>query len=100
MDCPGRHAIGLSKYLDGDTPVIGDLGGDIEDESQIAGLPFAVEDPLVSCLFPLLNFSNNLVQLRLLKGLVPVDLFLEWFPSDSKSANEIADWPHNVLQRG
>jgi hypothetical protein len=75
IDRPGRHAIGLSMSSDGDTPVIGDLGGDISDESRITDSSFAVEDPLVAPLFPLLHFTNNLVQLRFLQGLVPVNLF-------------------------
>ncbi len=66
MDRPGRHPIGLSNSSDGDTPVIGDLGDDIGDESRISDSSFAVEDPLVGLRFPLLHFMNNLVQLHFL----------------------------------
>jgi hypothetical protein len=89
--------MGLSKFADCDTLVIGDLGNDIGDKSRITDSPFAFEEPLVGCWFPLLNFSNNLVQLCFLQGLVTVDRFycffdfFELFPSDSESANEIAN---------
>ncbi len=51
--------------------------------------------------FSFLNFSNSLVQLRLLQGLFPVNLFhrsfnfLEWFPRDSESANEIGSMTYS-----
>jgi hypothetical protein len=54
---------------DGDTPVIGDLGGDIVDESRIADSAFAVEDPLVGSWFPLLHYTDDLQQLVFFKAL-------------------------------
>ncbi len=74
-DGPGRHAMGLQRFSDSDTPVIGDLGGDIGDENRIADSAFAIEDPLVSNWFPLLHFTDDLLQLRFFQGLIPVDLF-------------------------
>jgi hypothetical protein len=106
MDRPGRHAIGLSKSSDGDTPVIGDLGDDISDESRISDSSFTVEDPLIGLRFPLLHFMNILIKLRFLQGIVPVDPFyrffnfLEQFPSDNESANEISDRWYDVFRRG
>jgi hypothetical protein len=47
--------MGLSKFLDGDMPVIGDLGGVIGDENRITDSPFATEESLVGRWFPLLN---------------------------------------------
>jgi hypothetical protein len=82
VDNPSRHAMGLSKSSDSDTPVIGDLGGDIDDisdKSRITDSSLAIEDPLVGHWFPLLHFTNNLVQLRFLQGLVPLDLFHHFF---------------------
>jgi hypothetical protein len=98
--------MGLSQSSNSDTPVIGDLDGDIGNESRIADSAFAVEEPLVGSRFPLLNFTDDLVQLRFLQGLIPVDLFhrffdfLKCFPSDSESANETADRRHGVFRRG
>jgi hypothetical protein len=53
VDRPGQQAMGLSKSLDSDMPVIGDLGGKIDDKNRIADSPFAIEDPLVGRWFPL-----------------------------------------------
>jgi hypothetical protein len=106
VDGSRRHAMGLRKFSDGDTPVIGDLDGDIGDESRIADSAFAVEDPLVGSRFPCLNSTDDLVQLCFLQGRVPIDLFhrffdfLKRFPSYSESANEIADRRHGVVRRG
>jgi hypothetical protein len=61
--------MGLSQSSSSDTPVIGDLDGDIGDESWIADSVFVVEEPLVGSRFPLLNFMNDLAQLRFLQGL-------------------------------
>ncbi len=71
--------MGLSKCPVGDMPVIGDLGGNIGDESRITDFLFAVEEPLVGRRFPLLNFSNNLVRLCFFQGLVPIDRFHHFF---------------------
>ena len=106
VDGPCRHAMGLRKFSDGNTPVIGDLGGNIGDESRIADSAFAVEEPLVGSRFPLLHFTDDLVQLLFLQGLVPIDLFhrffnfLKQFPSNSESVNEIVDRRHGVFRRG
>jgi hypothetical protein len=87
VDGPCRHAMGLSKSSDSDTPVIGDLGGNIGDESQIADSAFAVEEPLVGSRFPLLHFTDDLVQLQFLQGRVPIDLFhrLNGFPATARA---------------
>jgi hypothetical protein len=64
--CFGKHAMGLGKFFDSFT---GDLVSDIGNLNRIPDLPFAVEEPLVSCWFPLLNFFNNLIQLRFFQAL-------------------------------
>ncbi len=59
-----------------------------------------------TCHHEWVNFTDDLVQLRFLQGLIPVDLFhrffyfLKRFPSDSESANKIADRRHGVFRRG
>jgi hypothetical protein len=106
MDGSRRHAMGLRQSSNSDTPVIGDLDGNIGNESRIADSAFAVEDPLVGSRFPRLNFTDDLLQLRFLQGLIPIDLFhrffdfLKRFPSDSERANKIADRRHGVFRRG
>ncbi len=67
----GRHTMGLGKFAYSVMPVIDDLGGIIGDESQTTNLPFAIEEPLVSCRFPLSNFFDDLIQLCFFKALSP-----------------------------
>ncbi len=43
MNCFGRHATGLNKFPGCDTPVTGELGGEIGHESWISGIPLAAE---------------------------------------------------------
>jgi hypothetical protein len=75
-------------------PVIGNLGGNISNESWIADSAFAVEDPLVSHWFPLLHFMDDLVQLHFFQGLVPVDFFtvssisLNGFPATARATTK------------
>jgi hypothetical protein len=71
----GQHAMVLGKFADSNKPVIGDLGSDNGNESRIPDLAFAIEEPLVGCWFPLLNYFDDLVQLRFLQGLVAIDRF-------------------------
>jgi hypothetical protein len=56
MKILGWHAMGLSKFADGETPVIGNLGGDISDESCITDSPFAVKILWLAVGFPSLTF--------------------------------------------
>jgi hypothetical protein len=79
VDHPGRHAISLSKSSDGEMPVIGNLGSNIDDESLIADSSFAVKDLLVDSRFTLFHFTNDLLQLCFLQGLVSIDLFHHFF---------------------
>jgi hypothetical protein len=77
----GRHAMDLRKFSDSETPVIGDLGSDIGDESRITDSAFAVEDPLVGSWFPLLHFTDDLIQLRFFSRPYPCrpfSLFLQF----------------------
>jgi hypothetical protein len=90
--------MGLSKSSDSDMPVIGDLGGDIGDESRIADSAFSVEEPLVGSRFPLLHFTDDLVQLRFLQGLVPIDLFT--VSSISLNGFPVTCIPEGVKRKG
>ncbi len=106
VDGPGRDAMGPREFLDSDTPVTLDLGGDIGNESLVSDPPLGVETPLVHRRFPLLNFLHDVIDLRPLQGLVAIHLFdsffniLETFPGDSQGANEITDRCHCVNRRG
>jgi hypothetical protein len=63
--------MGLGKFADSVMPVIDDLVGVIGDESRITDLPFAIEEPLVSCRFPLSYCFDDLIQLCFFTALSP-----------------------------
>jgi len=66
----GKHSIGQGKLLNHHKPILLYSSGDISDIRQISHPPLSSQVPLISSHFPFLNFSDDVVNLCLLKVLV------------------------------